>query len=375
MNRKYTLPAVAIVASLALVTSCHKSKKPEAEEAETVDVALPVVKSVTLYNEYPGYLTSNAAVDIVAKVSGNLLSKNYKSGSTVQKGAVLFTIDNGTYRDRVAQAEGDLATAISNRDYAKEHYEAVKKALESDAVSKMEVQQSLSNYEQAEASIKEARATLATARRNLGYCTVTAPITGAVTTDEIDVGNYVNGEVSPVKLATMYDNSVMKANFSIEDQRYLELINSRNDRDSLDMAHIPLTFSDSIPHKYTGRLNYLAPAITQSTGTMPVECLIDNTYDELRPGMYVKVNLPYGKSDNAVLVNDASISTDQLGKYLYVVNDSNKVVYTPVQVGALYDDTLRVVTSGLGPNDRYVTRALLKVREGMTVKPRLVNHK
>ena len=107
-----------------------------------------------------------------------------------------------------------------------------------------------------------------------------------------------------------------------------------------------------------------------STGTMDLQVQVDNPYNELRAGMFVEVHLPYGSMENAVLVRDTSIGTNQLGKYLYVVNDSNKVVYTPVTVGDLIDDTLRIVTQGLRPTDRYVTSALLKVREGETVNPR-----
>ena len=88
--------------------------------------------------------------------------------------------------------------------------------------------------------------------------------------------------------------------------------------------------------------------------------------------MYVKVNLPYGRIPDAVLVQDAALGTDQLGKYLYMVNDSDKVVYTPVTVGPLYHDSLRVIEKGISPNDRYVTKGLLKVRDGKTVKPSLV---
>ena len=85
--------------------------------------------------------------------------------------------------------------------------------------------------------------------------------------------------------------------------------------------------------------------------------------------MFVTVNLPYGTSPHAILIRDASIAKDQLGSYVYVVNDSNKVVYTPIKVGELYQDTLRIVTQGLTPKSRYVTEALLKVRNGETVKP------
>ncbi len=356
----------------AVLTGCtqsgHRQSSTE-KTSETVTVARPRISTVVLYNEYPGYLTANKSVDVVAKVNGEILQKNYESGSTVSKGQVLFTIDPSVYRNRVTEAQSALTTAKSNCDYAREHYEAVQKALASDAVSKMEVIQAQTNYEQAQASIKNAEAALEMAKRNLAYCTVVAPISGMATSDIVSTGNYISGEAEPVKLATIYDNTSMTANFAIEDERYLAILNSQQSRDTLDFEHIPLTFSEPLPHEYTGALTYMAPNMMQSTGTMKMECKINNPYNELRPGMYVKVRLPYAKATDAIIVDNASVATDQQGNYMYVVNDSNRVVYTPVETGELYEDSLRIITGGLKPDDRYVTRALLKVKNGMTVNP------
>ena len=236
----------------------------------------------------------------------------------------------------------------------------------------MEVIQAQSAYQEAEASIKSAQAAVETARRQLGWCSIVAPCDGDITDVTVDVGNYVSGEAAPFTLATIYDNSVMRADFAIEDERYQQILKAKADNDSLNFNDVPVEFSENLPDKYTGHLSYIAPALQTSTGTLSLECLINNPKDELRAGMYVKVKLPYQRVPNAVLVKDASVGTDQLGKYLYVVNDSNRVVYTPISVGDLYEDTLRVVNSGIKAGDKYVTKALLKVRDGMTVNPKLV---
>lgn len=164
----------------------------------------------------------------------------------------------------------------------------------------------------------------------------------------------------------------MTANFAIEDTRYLDIINTEGRNDTLDFARVPLRFDEELPHSYTGSVSYIAPSLDKTTGTLKLQCHVENPYDELREGMYVKVDLPYGIRPDAVLVKDASLGSDQLGKYLYVVNDSDKIVYTPVTVGQLYHDTLRVIEKGISPGQRYVTRAMLKVHDGMTVNPRLV---
>lgn len=120
---------------------------------------------------------------------------------------------------------------------------------------------------------------------------------------------------------------------------------------------------------WKARLDYLSPNVTLTTGTLRLRAELDNPEGTLRPGLFVSVTLPYGEADNAILVNDASIGTDQLGKYLYVVNDSNIVNYRHIEPGQLTDGNMRIVKSGLSPNERYVTKALLKVRQGMKINP------
>lgn len=338
----------------------------------TVDVATPIQDSIVLSTTYPGSLSAISEVQVVANVNGKILSKNYESGSHVSKGQVLFTIDPSAYRDQVNQAQATLATSISQRQYATEHYNAVKKALASNAVSKMEVEQAFSAMTQAEAAVRNNTAALETARRLLSYCTVTAPISGWISTANYNPGAYVSGQATPVVLTTIYDNSQMQAVFSIEDNRYHQLLKFLNENGDVDFKHIPLSFDVPLPHSYTGNLFYMAPALSSSTGTLQLICQVENPDDELRQGMYVKVCLPYDKLPDAILVKDVAIGSDQRGKYMYIVDKNDKVVYTPIEIGELYHDTLRVVTSGIKPGDRYVTKALLKVREGMKVKPRLV---
>lgn len=209
----------ALTAALAVVSllSCgHKEKATTQEESPSVDVAEAFTDSVVLHKTYPGYLSAESQATVVAQVSGRLLSRSFQPGAYVRKGQTLFSIDPTLYRDEVSRAEAALTSAISARDYAASHYAAVKKALEADAVSKMEVLNAESALQQAESDIKTCRAALSTARTNLGYCTVTAPISGYISDSEVKPGNYVNGAAQPVSLATIYDNSTLSAIFEIE---------------------------------------------------------------------------------------------------------------------------------------------------------------
>lgn len=362
-----------MAAGALALAGCHGKQASTADnEAVTVDAAYPVVDSVVLHKTYPAYLTSNKEVELVARVNGFLLSQPYKSGAFVRKGTVLFRIEDNNYRDALRQAQSQLASAKATNAYAAAHYAAVKRALESDAVSAMEVEQAKSALSESEAAIHNAEAAVEQARTNLGYCTVVAPFDGFVSLSNFDDGAYLSGEGAPVALADIYDNSSLNVNFHIPDKSYIEMLRNESKALGVDLEHIPLNFSDSIPHRYTCSLSYMAPEIDKATGTLLVRATVENPHGELRSGMYAELSLPYAADPKAVLVRDASIATDQRGKYVYTVNDSSKIVYTPVEVGELVDDTLRIITSGLGPHDRYVTKALLKVRDGETVNAKIV---
>lgn len=370
-----TYISILALTAVVLIASCSKKKaEPEQREAE-IEVALPTVDSVTLHKSYPGYIRALNSADVVARVSGQLLTQNYREGDYVSKGQVLFTIESTKYRDAVAQAQASLATARSQFDYASRQYQAMKKALEADAVSQMEVVQAESNMNTAKASIRNAEAALSTAQLNLGYCMVRAPRSGRISLATLSTGNYVNGEGAPVTLATIYDDADVKAVFEIEDSQFEIMMAESGAVESKLLKNIPLVFAHALPHEYTADLAYTAPNIETSTGTLTLEGHLANPYKELKDGMYVTVDLPYGTEPRAILIRDASIGTDQLGKYVYVVNDSNMVKYTPIEVGELYADSLRIVTKGLSPADKYVTKALLSVRNGERVKPVLAGSK
>lgn len=360
------------MAAMLLMGSCHKKQKAAGEEVPEIYVAEAFTDSLVLHKTYPGYLNADSKATVVAQVNGKLLSKHFQPGAYVSKGQLLYSIDPTLYQDEVNRARAELNSAISARDYAKSHYAAVKKALEADAVSKMEVLNAESTLNQAEANIKSCQAALNTAQTNLGYCSVKAPISGYITDTEIKPGNYLSGSVSPVQLATIYDNSVLNAVFEIEDSQYEEMVGEANGKEAYLYRAIPLQFRDPLPHNYTADLSYESPSVNKATGTIVLKGAVKNIDNELKDGMYVTISLPYGVAPKAVLIKDASIATDQLGKYVYTVNDSNKVVYTPIQVGELYQDSLRMVESGLKAGDRYVTEALLTVRNGEEVKPILV---
>ena len=370
-----TLRPSLIFSATALIlssVSCGKKDKETAnDDVPAIYVANPVIDSIVLHKTYPGLLGAADNAAVVGRVNGTILSKNYENGSFVNKGQLLFTIESTKYRDAVQQAQAALSTAKSQYDYATRNYQALSEALKSDAVSQIEVIQAKSTMEQAAASVKNAEAALSQANLNLSYCSVRAPIAGYISANELNVGEYISGEGAPVTLCKIYDNTSMVATFDIEDAQYEQMIGQNGGMDHALYRNVPIKFNQPLPHSYTADLYYQSPSINSSTGTLRLQASIKNIDNELKDGMYVTIELPYGVNPKAVLIKDASIATDQLGKYVYVVNDSDKVVYTPIKIGEIYQDSLRVVNEGLNPGDRYVTEALLTVRNGMTIKPEL----
>ena len=362
---------IFLVLTIALVgmTGCKKDKKPMEEGARPVDVAEAFTDSVVLYNTYPGYLTAEFYAEVVGLVNGRLLSMNYSSGQYVTKGQTLFTIDPTLYEDALHRAEATLKSNESNLQYSKSHYEAVLKALEDNAVSRMEVLQAESDYRQAEASVNDSKAALHTAQVNYGYCNVTAPISGYITKNALSIGNYITGADSPVKLAEIYDNTHLYANFDVEDARYKEMTAGNQSIEDKLYKDVPLNFKEPLKHTYTADLTYVAPSVDRNTGTLILQGKVTNLDNELKEGMYVTISLPYGANPKAVLVKDAAIATDQIGKYMFVVNDSDIIVKKRIDVGEIFRDSLRVINKGIEPGDKYITKALLTVRAGEKVKP------
>ncbi len=359
---------ICLAAASASIASCSGKKKSSDESVPQISVARAISDSVVIYHSYPGTLKANTVVDLVGRVNGTLLTKNYTSGQIVEKGQLLFTIEDTQYRDAVQQAEGALATARSDRDYAAAQYAAMSKALQSDAVSQMEVNKAKSALQEAEAAIRTAEAELRTARTNLGYCRVYAPFRGHMSSSALDVGSYINGAGAPVRLATIYDDATLYADFHVDDKAMQQiLLDSKKFPVNLDS--IPLKFQEKIPQNYYAKLTYVSPQVDTSTGTRVLYATVDNTAGNLHDGMYVTIALPSQSDPHAIIVKDAAISSDQLGSYLFTVNDSNKVVYTPVRTGDIVLDSMRVIVSGIKPGTPYVTRALLKVRDGMTIRP------
>lgn len=244
-----------------LFFSCSKGdKKDNNAQLLSVDVALPTVDSVMTDAQYPGYLTSLVKVDLVARVNGFLESINFKAGDYVPKGKILFVIEPKIYNEALAQAQAELTSAKSQKMYAQSNYQSTLEAARSNAVSQIDLIQAQNSLNQAIASIANCEAAVATARQNLSYCYVKAPISGQITKSVYDVGNYLNGGVSPQTLATLYDDTSLNVYFSITDKMYLKMVAGQGESNAkINYNNIPITFEEQLKHNYYGKLDYMSP--------------------------------------------------------------------------------------------------------------------
>lgn len=356
-----------ILLILPLIVGCKekKTKKTVSTYVPEISVSKPIVEDVTLTKDYPGYLTSEQTVNLVARVNGTLEAASYTPGTRVKKGQLLFVIEPTIYKNEVAQAEATLRTSQAQLEYSRNNYARMQEALKSDAVSQIQVIEALASAREDSASINNSIAALNTARTNLDYCYIRAPFDGIVSKNTVDVGSYISGATEATTLATIYRDDKMYAYFNIADNQWLSMTAGDKEIPSEIMVKLGTNGVQSYPAK----IDYLSPDVDLSTGELTLRASFDNANKYLKSGLYVSITLPYAEDKNAILVKNASMGSDQLGKYLYVVNDSNIVEYRHIDVGQIIDDTMRIVTKGISPNERYVTIGLMKVRDGMKIKP------
>ena len=354
--------------ALLTVAACHKKSEPAAGGmALPIEVATPIVRDITLTREYPGHLEAEATISIMGRVNGSIIKRNFTEGSRVKKGDLLYLIEPTLYENAVAQAQASLQTAIAQQEYAQSNYERMLAASSSNAVSKIELLQAKSNVESSDAAVSNAKAALKTAQTKLGYCYITAPADGSIGLTRQPVGAYIAGEMSPVELCRLYKDNTMYAFFNIPDIQWFR--KALGTGSGIDQSLITFTLGEGNIIRRNATIDYLAPDVNTGTGTLQIRAELPNSDGVLKSGSYISITMPYDKLQDALLIKDASIGTDQTGKYIYVVNGQNEVEYRRIETGGIIDDTLRLVTGGLEPGERYVTKALLKVRNGMSIQP------
>jgi RND family efflux transporter MFP subunit len=339
-----------------------------------VEVATPLQRPITRYLEATGNTAAIKSVDLVARVQGFLQSINYKDGSFQKEGTTLFTIEPETYKLKLDQAQAAQAGAEATLKQAEADFRRQTDLVARQAVAQSTLDTSTSNRDNAQASLQQAQANTRIAEVNYGYTKVTAPFDGIVTAHLVSVGELV-GASSPTQLASIVALDPIYVNFNVNEQDVLRIRAEarRRGMTAAEITRLPvevgLQTETGYPHQ--GNLDYASPTLNQSTGTLAVRGVIPNADRALLPGFFVRVRVPVDQQQNALLVPDTSLGSDQGGRYLLVVNADNVVEQRHVQTGPVEDGGLRVIEEGLKPDDRIVIGGLLRAIPGQKVDPLL----
>ena len=333
-----------------------------------VDVATVVQKTITDWQSYSGRLEAVEKVDVRSQVPGTIVSVNFKDGALVKKGDTLFVIDPRPYAAEVDRAEAQLAAAQARTGYTQSDWERAQRLLADNAIAKRDYDEKQNASREASANLKAAQAALETARINLGYTRITAPVAGRVSRAEITVGNVVSAGASATPLTTLVSVSPIYASFDADEQTYLQYLSRAKDGSKVP---VELGLADESGYSRSGIIESVDNRLDTSSGTIRVRARFDNEDGALIPGLYARVKVGGSEPHPALLIDDAAVGTDQDKKFVLVVDQGNHVVYREIAVGGMQGN-LRVVKDGLKASDRIVVNGIQRIRPGDTVRAHMV---
>jgi len=407
---------------LPVAAGCQQGSPQVAEPMPVVPVSHPVERPITDYVDFTGRTDAVQSVNIVARVTGYLVRMPFQEGADVKKGDLLFQIDPQPYEAQVRLGEAQVATNKAQLEFARQNYERVQVLSKRDAVSQQEFDQNKMLRDQALAQLSAAQANLEIFRLNLQYTRVTSPIDGQVSRYFLTLGNLINQDQT--LLTTVVSLDPIYAYFDVDQRTMLRIRRAINEGKvrsrraapptgpafpyekllaaqglfkptgtasvlpsavaALGLATLPVPVEPpQIPlllgmpgenkYPYEGFINFANNQLNPNTGSIAVRGVFANPKPPngvrlMSPGMFVRIWLPIGSPHPALLVIDRAIQSDQGQKYVYVVDAANKTEYRQVVTGALQDDGLRVIGSGLKADDLVVVGAIQQLRPNMPVK-------
>jgi len=370
-----TGPALlGFLTSLAFVVSCGSSEPPVPPPLEIAVVDV-VQRDQPITMDMVGETRGSSDIPIRARVEGVLTGMYFTEGRSVEKGQLLYTIDPEPFEQEVVEAEGSVAEAITIRANAKSNLNRIRPLAEMNAVSQSDLDSAVAQYEAAIGSLQSARARVRQAEIRLGYTEIHAPISGRISISKARVGEFVGRSPNPVVLNFVSLTDPIRVRFSIDERTYLALARRLRELSDETVAEdvrqkLTLTLSDGSVHPFPGSVVAADAAINPKTGTFTFEADFENPDGIVLAGQFARVEAIARTIKGALLVPSRSTSELQGIFRVFVIGGDGGVELRPVELGPVVDN-FRVVKSGLEPGER-VAVEIMKLKAGMTVKPKLV---
>lgn len=364
----------AVLIALALLTGCSKKNdKPAPRPMGPVEVGVVTIQpqSVTLRKELPGRTSAVRVAEVRARVNGIVQKRLFEEGSDVKLNQPLFKIDPAPYAATLESSQASVARAEATVAQAKSLAERYQKLIETNAVSKQELDDANARVKQAEADLAAARAAVKSAGINVSYTTVTAPLAGRIGRAEITEGGYVQAATATL-LATIQqiDNIYVDLTWSSSEALALRRsVESGELKTDGGQAKVVLILEDGREYGEEGKLQFADVTVDATTGSISLRAVFPNPKRELLPGMFVRARIDEGTRENVVLVPQRGVTRDQAGRPMaLVVGAGNKVERRQLETERELGDAW-LVTSGIKAGDQVIIEGLQKVRPGADVKP------
>lgn len=371
--RRYGLPFIATLMMLGCEN--HDTPGPQSGQGPSpnVKIAQPLSQEVTEWDEYTGRIEAVNSVDIRARVSGYLEKVNFKAGDKVNKGDLLFLVDPKPFIAQLNYAKAELERAKSRHDLARNDLVRAERLFRAKAISEEEHDARNKGLRETIAAVQSAEANVESARLNLEFTKVRAPIDGRIGRELITAGNVVNGGGTEATLLTFIVSTDPVYVYADADERSVLKYRrqaQQGGRGSLSDERIPveLAVADETNFPHQGYLDYIAPREDAATGTLTLRGVFANPDELLSPGFFARMRIRQSAPYPAILLPDRALGTDQAQRFVWVVNPQNQVEYRKVEIGALIGQS-RVITQGLKPDEWVVIEGIQKLKPGIKVNP------
>ena len=342
--------------------------------APPVTVAKPLVETLREWSDFTGQFEAEDSVEIRARVSGYLESVNFNDGQLVEKGDLLFVIEPRPFEIALDSGKAQLAQAEAELELAKVQLERTAELRKKDFASVQSFDERVAEVKNATAARDRARADVDRAQLNLDYTRVLAPVSGRVGRHEVSIGNLVVGGTGETTLlTTIVSLHPIWLTFNVSEgdaMTYKRLI-QKGELKSARTGSISVQgqLIDETDWPLKGNIDFVDNQFNRTTGTIRVRATFPNPELFISPGQFGRVRVPMSQEKPTMLVPDAAVVTDQSTKLLFTVTEDGTVVPKPVELGAVTDGGLRIVRTGITPDDEVIINGLLRARPGQKVTP------